>query len=115
MKNDYSLEQTLAANLPWHKARTKYVAAFLLALVSVKNVNLVEIACAFAGRAKQESNYIGDREFIGKSWLQWLRQQGIEFRMRIHENYLVANGRGQFVPAWRLFAHSGIDTPLVIP
>ena len=212
MKNVYSLEQTLAANLPWHKARIKYVAAFLLALITVKNVNLVEIACAFAGRAKQESNYkrsqrflrffelpyadiaqfvvkllgvegpwtllldrtnwkfgkidlnilmlgivhqgiayplvwlmlpkagnshtderetlleifielfgkeqiaclIGDREFIGKTWLHWLRHQGIEFRIRIHENYLVANGRGQLVPAWRLFAHSGINTPLVI-
>jgi hypothetical protein len=36
MKNVYSLEQTLAANLPWHTARIKYVAAFLLALVTVK-------------------------------------------------------------------------------
>lgn len=64
MKNVYSLEQTLAANLPWHKARIKYLAAFLLALITVKNVNLVEIACACAGRAKQESNYKRSQRFL---------------------------------------------------
>jgi len=212
MNDIRSLEQTLAENLPWHKARIKFVAAFLLALIAVKNVNLVEIASAFAGNAKQESNYkrlqrffrffelpysdlahfvvrllgvagpwellmdrtnwkfgtldinilmlgivhqgtaypivwlmlpkagnshtdervtlleifidlfgkeqikclIGDREFVGKQWLRWLRQQGIDFRMRIHENYLVANGRGRLVPAWRLFAQTRVNTPLVI-
>src|SRR4030095_3710811 len=57
MRDIRSLEQTLAQNLPWHPTRSKFVAAFVLALVTVKNVNLVEIACALAGRAKQESQY----------------------------------------------------------
>ena len=57
MRNLRSLEQTLAENLPWHKARIKFVAAFVIALVTVKTVNLVEIACAFAGQAKQDSQY----------------------------------------------------------
>lgn len=57
MINIHSLEQTLSENLPWHKARIKFIAAFLLALITVKNVNLVEIACSFSGPAKQESNY----------------------------------------------------------
>ena len=51
------LERMLADNLSWHTARIKFVAAFLLALVAVKNVNLVELACAFAGRAKPDSHY----------------------------------------------------------
>src|SRR5262249_13842468 len=213
MKDIRPLEQTLLENLPWHKARIKFVAAFVLALVAVKNVNLVEVATAFSGDAKQDSNYkrlqrffrffelpyaeiaqfvvkllgvegpwellldrtnwkfgkldinilmlgivhqgiaypavwlmlpkagnsdtddritlleifldlfdkeqikclIGDREFVGKQWLRWLRQKNIDFRMRIHENYRIANGRGQLVPAWRLFAQTRINTPLVLP
>lgn len=75
---------------------------------------LLEIFINLFGK-EQIACLIGDREFIGRSWLQWLREQGIEFRMRIHENYLIASGRGQLVPVWRLFAHSGRDTPLVIP
>ncbi len=57
MRDLRSLEQTLAENLPWHKARIKFVAAFIVALVTGKTVNLVEIACAFAGRAQQDSQY----------------------------------------------------------
>jgi hypothetical protein len=57
MRDIRSLEQTLLPNLSWHRARIKFVAAFIVALVTVKNVNLMEIACAFAGTAKQESQY----------------------------------------------------------
>jgi hypothetical protein len=35
-----SLEQTLLENLPWNKARIKFVARFLLALYTVQTVNL---------------------------------------------------------------------------
>jgi len=212
MKDMRPLEQTLADNLPWHKARIKFVAAALLALIAVKNVNLVEIATAFSGTAKEPSNYkrlqrffrffalpyadiaqfvvkllgvagpweltldrtnwkfglininilmlgivhqgiaypivwlvlpkagnshtderitlmeifidlfgkqrikclFGDREFVGRQWLMWLRKEDIDFRMRIHENYQIANGRGKLVPAWRLFAATRVNTPLVI-
>ena len=57
MRDLRSLEQTLAENLPWHKARIKFVAAFIVALVTVKTVNLTELACALAGKAKQDSQY----------------------------------------------------------
>ena len=57
MRDLHSLEQTLAQNLPWHKARIKFVAAFIVALVTVKTVNLTELACALAGKSKQDSQY----------------------------------------------------------
>lgn len=57
MKDIRSLEQTLEQHLSWHKARVKFVAAFILALVTAKTVNLVEIASVFAGKAKQDSKY----------------------------------------------------------
>ena len=57
MRDIRSLEQTLSENLPWHRARIKFVAAFVVALLTVRSANLVELACAFAGRAQQGSQY----------------------------------------------------------
>jgi hypothetical protein len=52
-----SLEQTLLDNLPWNKARIRFVARFLLALYTMRTVNLSILATAFSGHAKEESNY----------------------------------------------------------
>ena len=52
-----SLERTLTDNLPWNKARIKFVTRFLLALYAVRTVNLTKLATAFAGRASEDSNY----------------------------------------------------------
>lgn len=54
-----------------------------------------------------------DREFIGKTWFQWLMQKQIDFRIRIRENTLMPNGRGERVAAWRLFRQQAIDRPRV--
>src|SRR4051812_27241609 len=59
-----SLEQTLSDNLPWHQARIKFVARFLLALYAVQTVNLSLLATAFAGHAKEESNYKRLQRFL---------------------------------------------------
>ena len=48
-----SLERTLLDNLPWNKARIKFVARFLLALYAMRTVNLSILATAFSGRAKR--------------------------------------------------------------
>jgi hypothetical protein len=207
-----ALEQTLEQNLSWHKARIKFVAAFVIALLTVKNVNPAELACAFAGQARQDSHYkklqrffrffeipyaeiahflvkllgtagpwtlaldrtnwrfgqtdlnilmlgvvhqgiawplvwlvlpkagnsytderitvlqifldlfgkeqiaclLADREFVGKDWLGWLRGNEINFRLRLRENFQVANARGQLVEAWRLFRSTRVNRPLVI-
>ena len=47
-----SLEQTLLENLPWNKARIKFIARFLLALYAVRTVNLSTLAAAFSGPAQ---------------------------------------------------------------
>lgn len=208
-----SLERTLFDNLPWHKARIKFLARFLLALYAVQTVNLTLLATAFSGQAQEASNYkrlqrflrsfelpyaqvarfvvkllglsgpytlaldrtnwkvgsvevnllmlalvhhgiafplvwlvlpcagnsdtgqrialleifcdlfgayqvallLGDREFVGKQWLRFLRQHRIQFRLRLKRDTKVKNGRGQFVPAWRLFRSTGVDRMLVLP
>lgn len=51
----HSLEQTLLKNLPWNKARIKFVAR--LALYTVQTVNLSMLATVFSGGATEESNY----------------------------------------------------------
>lgn len=211
--NIRSLEQTLSDNLPWNKARIKFLARFLLALYTVRTVNLSILATAFAGPAKEESNYkrlqrflrkfelpyaqlaqfivkllnlegpytlaldrtnwkvgavevnilmlslvyrgsgfpvvwlvspwagnsdlaerklllelffdlfgasniaclLGDREFVGKEWFRFLKRHKLQFQMRLKKDTQVRNGRGQFVPAWRLFAQTGVNRMLVIP
>jgi hypothetical protein len=59
-----SLEQTLFDNLPCHRARSKFMARFLLALYAVRTVNLSILATAFSGRAKEESNYKRLQRFL---------------------------------------------------
>jgi hypothetical protein len=48
----------------WNKARMMCFAGMLLALIKVRTVNLVELACAFEGRAAMESRYKRVRRFF---------------------------------------------------
>lgn len=52
-----SLEQTLAQSIGGNKARIKFLARFLLALIAVKTVCLTQIASVFAGKVKPASHY----------------------------------------------------------
>ncbi len=52
-----SLKAILGEHLDWHGARLNFLANFILALFKVKTVNLAQVATAFSGRAKVESNY----------------------------------------------------------
>ena len=47
----------LSASFDWHGARITFVAQFMLALIRVRTVNFAEIATAFCGEAKVDSNY----------------------------------------------------------
>ena len=60
------LEQTLLENLPWNKARIKFVARFLLAIYAVRTVNLSILATAFSGHAREESNYKRLQRFLSE-------------------------------------------------
>lgn len=78
-----SLEQTLLENLPWNRARTKFVVRFLLALYAVKTVNLLILANAFSSIAQI-------REWAGQKCLGGVREHttsivisGTKLRRRI--------------------------------
>jgi hypothetical protein len=51
------LERTLAENLTWNRARIKFLAAFLRALLQAKTVNLAHLAVIFGGGAQVASHY----------------------------------------------------------
>jgi hypothetical protein len=46
---------------------------------------------------------LADREFIGATWFKWLKNEGIDFHLRVKKNTKVPNSRGEMVQAHRLF------------
>lgn len=54
-----------------------------------------------------------DREFIGKTWFQWLMKNQIDFRIRVRQNTQMANARGELVEAKRLFRQQALNQPLI--
>ena len=44
-------------HLPWHQARVKFMASFVLSLIQVTTVNWVRIANGLNGHADKKSNY----------------------------------------------------------
>jgi hypothetical protein len=76
-----SLEQTLLENLPWNKARIKFVARFLLVLYAVQTVNLSSLANAFSGSAQIESNYKRLQRFLRQFELPYAELAELVVRM----------------------------------
>lgn len=46
---------------------------------------------------------LGDREFIGDQWWQWLNDQGIPYLIRMRENQLMTDNQGHERPVRTLF------------
>jgi Transposase DDE domain len=58
------IEQRLAESIDWNLARIKFLARFLVALITVKTVCLTQIASVFPGAAKKESHYKRIQRFL---------------------------------------------------
>jgi len=52
-----ALFEILQDHLPWHKARVKFVACFLIALIRVRSVNFTQLALALNPAVLPDSNY----------------------------------------------------------
>jgi hypothetical protein len=59
------LRDALRSHLAWHGARLSFVAAFLIALLRVKSVNLSEWATALSGKAQTDSHGKRLQRFLG--------------------------------------------------
>jgi hypothetical protein len=65
----------------------------------IDRIDLVELFIQVFGLNKIEV-LLGDREFIGDLWLNWLEEQGISYVMRIKEaGQYISNSRGMMVMA----------------
>lgn len=51
------LESTLKQALSWHKSRVECLVQIVLGLITVRTVNLKELAVAMTGSAALDSNY----------------------------------------------------------
>jgi hypothetical protein len=60
------LSEILNEHFGWNKARMACFAGMLLALIKVRTVNLVELACAFGGEATIESRYKRIKRFFSQ-------------------------------------------------
>jgi len=201
-KHISELERSLSVHLSWNKSRIGCLARMILAMIAVRTVNLVDIACAFGGGktkalssyrrlqrffsgydinyaevagvlfglfAKDQKVYLSmdrtqwqwgkspinilmlslvhkgtavpiywsmidskgnsntqarielvnrfvrqfgkgclagllcDREFVGKEWFAYLKSAEIPFFIRIKNNSVTTNSRGQIADVWTLF------------
>ena len=65
----------------------------------IDRIDLIELFIQVFGKDKIEV-LLGDREFIGDLWLNWLEEQGIAYTMRIKEaGQYISNSRGIMVKA----------------
>lgn len=125
----HSLYQELKGHLPWHQARLRLVAQFLIALIQMRSVNLMDVACAFPGRAQRASTYKRLQRFLchyrldfdqwarlvacwldlGERWLLCLDRTTWQFgRDTINILVLGVAYRGVAVPLfWTLLAKAG--------
>jgi len=56
-----------------------------------------------------------DREFIGAKWLAWLKEQGIDYVIRLKEKgQYISNSRGKMVMAQELFRPLPIGTNITL-
>jgi len=62
--NTSELENILTGYLFWNKARIKCFVKMLLALISVRTVNMAELACGFQSKARKSSRYRRLQRFV---------------------------------------------------
>ena len=58
------LESILTSYLFWNKARIKCFVKMLLALISVRTINMAELACGFRSKARKSSRYRRLQRFV---------------------------------------------------
>jgi hypothetical protein len=58
------IEHKLAESIDWNRARIKFLARFLVAIITVKTVCLTQIASVFPAEAKPESRYKRIQRFL---------------------------------------------------
>jgi hypothetical protein len=74
-----------------------------------ERICLLEKGVALLGK-KQIAFVVGDREFASEGLLAWLSREGIGFRLRLRQDYLITNGHEEAVCGDWLFRRGKIGT-----
>jgi hypothetical protein len=64
-------QEVLQWHLPWHKARVKFISAFILSVIKLTTVNFTKLANALNGKAKKKSNYRRIQRFFAEFSLSY--------------------------------------------
>jgi hypothetical protein len=72
-----------------------------------ERITVLERAVALLGK-EQIAFVIGDREFASQGLLSWLCGEGLSFRLRLRQDYLITNGHGEAVCGDWLFRRGKI-------
>ena len=121
MRELTSLREKLQPHLGWHGARTLFVAAFVIALFRARTVNLSELAVAFPGLAKPESQYKRQQRFFRAFELDYaVIAKLVAAWLKIPEPWVLAVDRTQWDVGTTTVniltlgvVHNGIAFPLV--
>ena len=80
MKHINELESILSGHLKWNKSRIGCLARMVIAMIAVRTVNLVDIACAFGGgKTKVLSNYRRLQRFFSHFELNYAQLASLLF------------------------------------
>lgn len=115
------LRDTLRPHLSWHGARLSFVAAFLIALLRVRTVNLSELATGFSGKAQTNSHYKRLQRFFRHYEMNYAEiAQAIVALMAIPEPWVLSIDRTEWQFGDCVFnilmlgvVHEGVAFPLV--
>lgn len=70
----------------------------------IDRIDLIEQFIKYFSKSKVEC-VIGDSEFIGKKWINWLKNEKIGYVMNLRPSQHIANAQGEMVVSKLLFAH----------
>ena len=72
-----------------------------------ERIDLLARSVALLGK-ERIAFVVGDREFASAGLLEWLCQEGIDFRLRLRQDILLTDGNGQLVTAGWLFRRGAL-------
>ncbi len=115
------LRNALRPHLAWHGARLSFLAAFLIALLRVKTINLSELATGFSGKAQTDSHYKRLQRFFRHYEFNYAEiAQAVIALMAIPEPWVLSIDRTEWQFGDCVFnilmlgvVHNGVAFPLV--
>ena len=73
------LQEVMQGYFPWHKARVRFIAAFIVSLIKLTSVNFTKLANALNGNVKQKSNYRRIQRFFAHFDLSYCSLHAVKY------------------------------------